>query len=118
MSGQWPHADLDGDHAAAVMQRIAARLAHLLAEQDVSLNALSKAAVVNRQTIANIVEGRVWPTVAVLAELERALGTSFALDPALWPERDAMDSSLSGHADTTRSSPERVTKQRKKRDIR
>ncbi|MFD9891552.1 helix-turn-helix domain-containing protein [Amycolatopsis sp. NPDC059027] len=105
VSGDWPHADLDGDHAATIAQGISARLARLLAEQGRSLNAVSKAAAVNRQTIVNIVEGRVWPTIAVLADLERALGISFALDPALWPGGNSMDASLSGRADTTRQAP-------------
>lgn len=83
VAGQWPHADLDGDQAAAIAQAIAARLGQLLADQGRSLNATSKAAAVNRQTIVNILDGRVWPTIAVLADLERALGVSFVFDPAL-----------------------------------
>ncbi|MFC5111213.1 hypothetical protein [Kibdelosporangium philippinense] len=118
VSGHWPHAELDGDHAAAIAQGISARLTGLLAENGSSLNAISKTAAVNRQTIVNIIDGLAWPTIAVLADLERALGTSFALDPTLWSGQDTMDTGLSGRADTTRQSPERVTIQRRKRDVR
>lgn len=79
VSGHWPRAELDDDHAAATAQAIARRLAGLLAERECSLNAVSKRAGINRQTVANVLEGRAWATVAVIADLERAL------DAPLWP---------------------------------
>ncbi|RKT51874.1 helix-turn-helix domain-containing protein [Saccharothrix australiensis] len=89
VSGHWPHARLDGDHAAAVAQAVSARLARVLAEHGLSLNTVSKTAAVNRQTISNVLDGRVWPTIAVLADLERALDTPIALDPSLLSEEKA-----------------------------
>jgi hypothetical protein len=76
VSGDWPNAVLDGDLAAMVAQNVSARLERLLAEEPRSQSLISRSATINRQTIVNVVEGRAWPTIAVLADLERALGTT------------------------------------------
>jgi lambda repressor-like predicted transcriptional regulator len=78
-AGQWPNATLDGDHAAATAQHIARRLAAVVAERSWSVAELHRRAGINRQTIANILDGRGWATIAVIADLERAL------DQSLWP---------------------------------
>ena len=111
-AGQWPHATLDGSHAAATAQAIARALADALAERGWSIAELHRRAGVNRQTIVNVLDGRVWATVSVIADLERAVGA------VLWPRWDMVGSNLSGHKDATRPGPERVTKQRQRREIR
>ncbi|MFD0200064.1 MULTISPECIES: helix-turn-helix domain-containing protein [Saccharothrix] len=78
-AGQWPTATLDGDHAALTAQTIARRLAEALGRREWSIAELHRRAGVNRQTIANVLDGRGWATIAVIADLERAL------DRRLWP---------------------------------
>ncbi|MFF0144483.1 helix-turn-helix protein [Amycolatopsis sulphurea] len=78
-AGRWPAATLDGDHAAAVAQAVARRLAAAMQEHGWSIAELHRRAGVNRQTITNVLDGRVWTTIAVIADLERAL------DWELWP---------------------------------
>ena len=81
IAGQWPHATLDGDHAALIAQAIARRLGELLDERGWSIAELHRRAGINRQTITNVLDGRGWATIAVIADAERALGS------ALWPAR-------------------------------
>ncbi|WP_431916372.1 hypothetical protein [Nonomuraea jabiensis] len=54
----WPHANLVGHPAAAVVQQIAAALAGILAERRLSLRGLATASGVNRQSIADLLAGR------------------------------------------------------------
>jgi lambda repressor-like predicted transcriptional regulator len=81
-TGDWPSAALDGDHAAVTAQHIARRLAEALAEQGWSIAELHRRAGVNRQTIVNVLDGRVWATIAVIADLEQALGMPLWQDSA------------------------------------
>lgn len=92
IAGIWPVASLDGDPAAEVAQFIAARLREELGRTGYSLNGLRRRAGVNRQTITNILEGRVWVTIAVIADLESALGAT------LWPMRSFTRAGQTGHA--------------------
>jgi ribosome-binding protein aMBF1 (putative translation factor) len=74
----WPHAVVD-DVAAAVVQAIARRLADALAERGWSRRTAAGRLGINRQTIADVIEGRCWPDVATVARLEAGLNT------VLWP---------------------------------
>lgn len=76
----WPHANLAGHPAAAVVQAIAATLAGILTERRLSLRGLAAASGVNRQSISDLLAGRSWPDVATIALLETALAVR------LWPE--------------------------------
>ncbi|RBQ17216.1 XRE family transcriptional regulator [Spongiactinospora rosea] len=76
----WPHAELTGHPAAAVVQKIAATLAGILAERRLSLRGLAATSGVNRQSIADLLAGRSWPDVATIVLLEAALAVR------LWPE--------------------------------
>ncbi|GAA4234278.1 ribosome-binding protein aMBF1 (putative translation factor) [Streptosporangium album] len=75
----WPHANLVGYPAAAIVQEIAATLASVLTERKLSLRGLAALSGVNRQAIADLLAGRSWPDVATIALLEAALGVR------LWP---------------------------------
>ncbi|MFI7644384.1 helix-turn-helix domain-containing protein [Nonomuraea sp. NPDC049400] len=75
----WPHADLSGHVAAAVVQAIAATLAEVIADQGLSFRRLAVMSGVNRQTINDLVAGRCWPDVATIAQLEASLAIR------LWP---------------------------------
>ncbi|MEU1394048.1 MULTISPECIES: helix-turn-helix transcriptional regulator [unclassified Nonomuraea] len=75
----WPHADLSGHPAAAVVQAIAAALAGVMAEQGLSFRHLAVKSGVNRQTVNDLVVGRCWPDVATVAQLEAGLAIR------LWP---------------------------------
>ncbi|MFI7610228.1 helix-turn-helix domain-containing protein [Nonomuraea terrae] len=75
----WPHANLAGHPAAAVVQDIAATLAGILADRRLSLRGLAARSGVNRQAIADLLAGRSWPDVATIALLEADLGVR------LWP---------------------------------
>ncbi|MEV1178519.1 helix-turn-helix transcriptional regulator [Nonomuraea sp. NPDC049784] len=75
----WPHANLSGHVAAAVVQAIAATLAEVIAGQGLSFRRLAVLSGVNRQTINDLVAGRCWPDVATIAQLEAGLGIR------LWP---------------------------------
>ncbi|TDD32924.1 XRE family transcriptional regulator [Actinomadura sp. KC06] len=68
-------------HAAAVAQSVARRLAEAMAGRRLSANRLARASGVNRQTIANVLAGTVWPDLMTVANLEKYL------DRRLWPEQ-------------------------------
>lgn len=94
VAGHWPHAELDGDHAASIAQELSSRLAEAIADRGGNINAISKAARVNWQTIMNVLQGRGWATLATVADLEQAL------DVDLWPreQRKTNMGESSGHA--------------------
>ncbi|MEU7001788.1 helix-turn-helix transcriptional regulator [Nonomuraea sp. NPDC046570] len=75
----WPHADLEGHVAAAVVQAIAATLAGELAARKLSRRVLAALSGVNWQSINDLLAGTSWPDVATIALLESALGGP------LWP---------------------------------
>jgi hypothetical protein len=75
----WPHADLAGHPAAAVVQAIAATLAGELAARKLSRRGLATLSGVNRQSINDLLAGTSWPDVATIALLETALAQR------LWP---------------------------------
>ncbi|WP_239077893.1 XRE family transcriptional regulator [Streptomyces sp. SID9124] len=66
--------------AAQALQAFSRKLAEAMERQGVSANALAQKADVNRQVIANVLAGNVWPDVITLANLE------FALQERLWPD--------------------------------
>lgn len=78
-SGEWPAAQLDGDPAAQVAQRLASRLA--AAVDGRSLRAVERATGVDHDTVARILRGDTWPDIATVAHLEHGLGAD------LWPGR-------------------------------
>ncbi|WP_336216980.1 helix-turn-helix domain-containing protein [Nonomuraea sp. LPB2021202275-12-8] len=75
----WPHTDLAGHLAAAVVQAIAATLAGELAARKLSRRGLATLSGVNRQSINDLLAGTSWPDVATIALLEAALAQR------LWP---------------------------------
>lgn len=75
----WPHADLSGHVAAAVVQSIAATLQAVMAERGLSFRRLAELSGVNRQTVNDVAVGRCWPDVATIAQLESGLTIR------LWP---------------------------------
>lgn len=79
-SGEWPHAVLADHHAAVVAQLVAQRLAEAMAGRGMSANRLARLSGVNRQTVANVLAGMVWPDLMTIANLEKHLGRR------LWPE--------------------------------
>jgi ribosome-binding protein aMBF1 (putative translation factor) len=82
--GEWPYAILTDHHAAAVAQLVAQRLAEAMAGRGMSANRLARLSGVNRQTVANVLAGAVWPDLMTIANLERHLG-------CLWPtESDSL----------------------------
>lgn len=81
VGGQWPYARLRDHHGARVAQELARRLHEAMTARPVSANRLAHLSGVNRQTIANVVAGNVWPDLLTIANLETAL------DMDLWPGR-------------------------------
>ncbi|MFD9435271.1 helix-turn-helix domain-containing protein [Streptomyces sp. NPDC060002] len=65
---------------ALVAQAIARRLAEAMTEQQLSANALARKSGVNRQVVANVLNGTVWPDMLTVVDLEGALGVK------LWPD--------------------------------
>jgi ribosome-binding protein aMBF1 (putative translation factor) len=82
VAGSWPRAHLSAHHGARVAQEMARRLAEAMSEAALSANRLSRDSGVNRQTIANVLAGRVWPDLLTIANLERSLQVD------LWPGRN------------------------------
>ncbi len=80
LEGDWPQAALADHHGARVAQQLAARLAEAMGQQAVSAKRLGALSGVNRQTIANVLAGAVWPDLITIANLE------LALQRRLWPE--------------------------------
>lgn len=74
----WPDGHL-ADPGAAAVQTIARTLARILGDRSMSLRRIADASGVNRQTIADLLEGRSWPDIATVARLGDALATP------LWP---------------------------------
>ncbi|TDD00514.1 XRE family transcriptional regulator [Nonomuraea deserti] len=79
----WPHANLSGHPAAAVVQAIAAALQAVMAERGLSFRRLAEVSGVNRQTVNDVVVGRCWQDVATIAQLEAGLAVR------LWPASPA-----------------------------
>ncbi|MFE1249552.1 helix-turn-helix transcriptional regulator [Streptomyces sp. NPDC058766] len=84
----WPHAQL-ADPGAAAVQHIARTLAEFLAEHGVSLRRVAVRSGVNRQAVADLINGRSWPDVATVARLGAALAIP------LWPQKAAFDGKMS-----------------------
>lgn len=80
VGGKWPHAVMEPHRGALVVQAIARRLAEVMAEQELSANALARKSGINRQVITNVLNGVVWPDMLTVVDLEGALGVM------LWPE--------------------------------
>jgi transcriptional regulator with XRE-family HTH domain len=80
VTGAWPYATIDY-HAARVAQAFARRLEELMRRRQLSAKRLAAASTVNRQTIANVLAGKVWPGTMTMANLEAAVG--IPLYPAL-----------------------------------
>ncbi|MFG1703773.1 hypothetical protein ACFLIM_11315 [Nonomuraea sp. M3C6] len=83
----WPHADLSGHVAAAVVQAIAATLQGVMAERRLSFRRLAEVSGVNRQTINDLTTGRCWPDVATIAQLEAGLAIRLWPVPPTSPDR-------------------------------
>ncbi|WP_181958582.1 helix-turn-helix domain-containing protein [Nonomuraea diastatica] len=79
----WPHADLSGHPAVAVVQAIAAALQAVMAERGLSFRRLADVSGVNRQTVADVAGGRCWPDAVTIAQLEAGLAVR------LWPASQA-----------------------------
>lgn len=84
VEGCWPYARLAGHHGARVAQGFAQHLAEAMDSQSLSANRLGSVSGVNRQTIANVLAGTVWPDLLTIANLENALGAR------LWPDLTAV----------------------------
>ncbi|WP_369032367.1 helix-turn-helix domain-containing protein [Streptomyces adonidis] len=80
VGGNWPHAMMRVHRGALVAQAIARKLAETMVEQQLSANALARRSGVNRQVIANVLNGTVWPDMLTVVDLEGALGVK------LWPD--------------------------------
>lgn len=74
----WPHGT-SADPAAEKVRRLAARLAEVMAERDLSARAAAKLAGIGIGTVQVIQHGNRWPDTRAVARLE------VALDTALWP---------------------------------
>lgn len=79
IDGEWPRAGLADHHGARVAQQVARRLGEAMLEQRLSAKRLGTISDVNRQTIANVLNGTVWPDLLTIANLEQALRKR------LWP---------------------------------
>ncbi|MGP4027196.1 helix-turn-helix domain-containing protein [Actinomadura sp. 3N407] len=79
VTGDWPEGTASADHPAAVAQQVARRLGLWRTENRYSLKRLGKESGVNRQTIANLLNGAKWPDLRTLALLEHSTGVP------LWP---------------------------------
>lgn len=73
---------------AQVAQAVSRALAEAMAEQKMSANALAKASDVNRQVIAHVLAGKVWPDLLTVANLEGALGVPLWPCHTAWPRDD------------------------------
>ncbi|MEU6352074.1 XRE family transcriptional regulator [Streptomyces sp. NPDC047072] len=78
-SGEWPYAELEEYRPARVAQHVARTLKEAMTYGEISAKALGRASEVNRQCIANVLHGRVWPDLLTVASLEETLQTM------LWP---------------------------------
>ncbi|MGW0207527.1 helix-turn-helix transcriptional regulator [Streptomyces sp. NPDC003233] len=91
IDGDWPHAMMEPHRGALVAQAMARKLADAMAERGISANALAKMSGVNRQVIANVLNGTVWPDVLTVVDLEGALGV------LLWPDHTQWKIPEPGH---------------------
>jgi transcriptional regulator with XRE-family HTH domain len=82
VSGEWPHAKLDGPISAQYAQAIAARLREVIDEQQLTLRAAARLSGIDRQTITRVLNGEHLADIGTVAALEQAL------DADLWPRRD------------------------------
>ncbi|MEO5876281.1 MAG: hypothetical protein ABIS86_21750 [Streptosporangiaceae bacterium] len=80
LDGDWPRALMADHHGARVAQGLARRVAEEMDRQQISAQRLGVLSGVNRQTIANVLAGSVWPDLLTMANLDRAL------DLRLWPD--------------------------------
>ncbi|MEU9348022.1 helix-turn-helix transcriptional regulator [Streptomyces sp. NPDC048278] len=87
--GLWPHAVMDRHLGAQVAQAVARALAEAMERQKVSANALAQASDVNRQVIANVLAGTVWPDLLTVANLEGALGEPLWPNHLDWPQDES-----------------------------
>ncbi|WP_086860742.1 helix-turn-helix domain-containing protein [Streptomyces milbemycinicus] len=85
----WPDGHLTEPGAAAVRD-IARSLAGAMAERGLSLRGVAEASGVNRQAVADLINGRSWPDVATVARLANGLGVS------LWPQMGVFEPEM-GH---------------------
>ncbi|WP_073737287.1 helix-turn-helix domain-containing protein [Streptomyces sp. NBC_00341] len=69
----WPEAVI-GDVAAATVQAVARALAAALRAPRRSLRQLADGSGVNRQAVADLLDGKSWPDIATVARLEHFLG--------------------------------------------
>ena len=83
VAGAWPDAELEPHSAARRIQTLARRLRTMMASRSLSANALAKASGVNRQVIANILHGSVWPDSLTVMDLEKALAAE------IWPAQSS-----------------------------
>ncbi|MER6192589.1 helix-turn-helix domain-containing protein [Streptomyces cyaneofuscatus] len=67
------------------------RLAEVMAEQQLSANALAHKSGVNRQAIANLLNGTVWCDILTLVDLEGALGVPLWPDHTRWSLQDSSE---------------------------
>lgn len=86
VDGVWPYAVMDHHIGAQVAQAVARALAEAMERQEISANALAQASDVNRQVIANVLAGTVWPDLLTVANLEGALGVSLWPNHLEWPQ--------------------------------
>ncbi|MEU0147362.1 helix-turn-helix transcriptional regulator [Streptomyces sp. NPDC006288] len=71
---------MEPHRGALVAQAIARKLAGAMSDQGLSANALARKSGVNRQVIANVLNGTVWADTLTVIDLEGALGV------ILWPD--------------------------------
>lgn len=81
-TGSWPDCEVDPENRAAVVALRVSLLARNESEQR-GQRALAQAAGLSHTTLARVIGGTIWPTIATVAALEAACGQSF------WPEFDS-----------------------------
>lgn len=101
ISGAWPGAVMDDHIGAEVTQAIVRALADVVARYP-SLNAFATEMQLNRQMLANILEGASWPDVLTIATLERKLGVRLYPDHLEWPDGKDPGVARDGDADSQR----------------
>lgn len=73
----WPDDDAvhpDAPPEVYLILDIVKRLTKARTEKNMSISALAESAGMTRQTIYNLLDGKVWPELSTIAWLERALG--------------------------------------------
>jgi transcriptional regulator with XRE-family HTH domain len=80
---------MDHHLGAQVAQAVARALAEAMERQKISANALAQASDVNRQVIANVLAGTVWPDLLTVANLEGALGEPLWPNQLEWPRDES-----------------------------